>query len=96
VVENTAAAGKGILIMESDVARQDLRGAPLASRTHLMAVPVPQVRGILLLARDRQEPFTEGALGAVASLAQEAGPLLERSMELRSLARILSRHLDPE
>ncbi len=96
LVENTATAGKGILIEESDVARRDLRGAPLASRTHLMVVPVPDVHAILVLARDRAEPFTEQSLGALAHLADEAGPVLAQAIELRSLARALSRHLDPE
>ena len=96
LVENTATAGKGILIEESDVARRDLRGAPLASRTHLMVVPVPDVHAILVLARDRAEPFTEQSLGALAKLAGESGPLLAQAIELRSLARALARHLDVE
>ena len=74
LVDRIARAGKGVLVEDSDVARQDLRGAPLASRTHLMAVPVPLVHAILMLARDRKEPFTENSLGALAGLAEEAGP----------------------
>lgn len=96
LVANIATAGKGVLIQGSDIARLDLRGTPLASRTHLMAVPVPQVRAILLLSRDRAEPFTEASLAALAGLAKEAGPLLEGAMDLRSLARLLAKHLDME
>lgn len=96
IVENIATAGKGVLIQDSDVARLDLRGTPLASRTHLMAVPVPRVRAILLLSRDRDEPFTEASLGALVGLAKEAGPLLESAIDLRTLARVLSKHLDNE
>ncbi len=96
IVANIATAGKGVLIQDSDIARLDLRGTPLASRTHLMAVPVPQVRAILLLSRDRAEPFTEASLAALAGLAKEAGPLLEGAMDLRSLARLLAKHLDME
>jgi hypothetical protein len=96
VVENIATAGKGILVEDSDVARQNLRGAPLASRPYLMAVPVPQVHAILLLARDRSEPFTEQSLGALVGLADEAGPLLQRALDLRKLARMLYRHVDIE
>ncbi len=94
LVERIANAGKGILIEESDVARQDLRGAPLASRTHLMAVPVTQVHAVLVLSRDRKEPFSEASLAALAGLAEEAGPLLQRAIDVRSLARLLARHID--
>lgn len=96
LVASIAGAGKGILIEDSDVARQNLRGAPLASRAYLMAVPVPQVHAILLLARDRKDPFSEATLGALAELAEEAGPLLQQAMDLRSLARALVAHLDVE
>jgi hypothetical protein len=61
-----------------------------------MAVPVPRVGAILLLARDSQDPFTEQSLSVVASLAEEAVPLLERAVELRTLARMLAKHLDVE
>jgi hypothetical protein len=94
LIDNVAGAGKGILIQDSDVARQNLRGSPLASRAHLLAVPVPEIHAVLLLARDRDEPFTEQALASVADLAAESVPLLQRAMELRELARALSRHLD--
>jgi CheY-like chemotaxis protein len=94
LVQQIADAGKGILVEDSDVARLDLRGAPLASHTHLMAVPVPQVGAILLLARDRNETFTEQSLGALAGLADEAGDLLQSAIDLRTLARALARHVD--
>lgn len=96
IVENIATFGKGILIQDSDIARLDLRGTPLASREHLMAVPVPQVKAILLLSRDRDEPFTEASLSALADLATEAGPLLEGATDLRTLARLLDKHRDVE
>jgi hypothetical protein len=96
LVKQIADAGKGILVEDSDVARHDLRGVPLASRTHLMAVPVPEVGAILLLARDRDEVFTEGSLGALVELANESGPLLQQAMDLRALSRALARHLDSD
>ncbi len=96
LIANIANAGKGVIIEDSDVARHDLRGAPLASRTHLMAVPVADVRGVLLLSRDRAEPFTEASLGALAGLAEEAAPLLRQAVDIRTLARALARHLDLE
>ena len=73
LVENTATAGKGILIEESDVARRDLRGAPLASRTHLMVVPVPDVHAILVLARDRAEPLRSSRSAPLRTLPMRRG-----------------------
>jgi hypothetical protein len=96
IIENVATAGKGVLIQDSDVARLDLRGTPLASRNHLMAVPVPQVRAVLILSRDGVEPFSEDSLGSLAGLATEAGPLLEQAADLRTLARLLARHLNQD
>jgi hypothetical protein len=96
LIERVANAGKGILIQDSDVARQDLRGAPLASHSHLVAVPVTKVSAILLLARDSDEPFTEATLGSLAALAEEAAPLIETAMNLRALARKLARHVDSD
>ena len=70
LIENVAGAGKGTIIEDSDVARQNLRGAPLASRPHLLAVPVPGIHAVLLLARDSDEPFTEQTLGSLAGSGQ--------------------------
>jgi hypothetical protein len=95
LIENVAAAGKGILVQDSDVARQNLRGAPLASHAHLLAVPVPKIHAVLVLARDRDEPFTEPTLAVLADLAVESAPLLQEAIDLRDLARGLARHLDP-
>jgi hypothetical protein len=95
LVANIAGAGKGAIVEGSDVARNNLRGAPLASHTHLLAAPVPQVRAVLLVARERDEPFSEETLTVLATLAEESGPLLDQALKLRSLARGLARHIDP-
>jgi len=94
LVERVGASLKGILVEDSDVARNNLHGAPLASRTHLLAVPVPLVRAVLLLSRDENPPFTADALGELAYLADEAGPLLKRAIDTRTLARALAKHTD--
>ncbi len=96
IIENVATAGKGVLIQDSDVARTDLRGTPLASRNHLMAVPVPLVGAVLILSRDGSDPFTEGSLQSLVDLANEARPLLEQAVDLRTLARLLAKHQDQD
>jgi len=96
LIEKVGESHRGLLIENSDVARQALHGAPLASRTHLLAVPVPEVTAVLLLSRDEDPPFSESVLSSLAQLAREAGPLLQRAINLRTLSRAMARHLDPE
>lgn len=96
LIERVGESHRGLLIENSDVARQALHGAPLASRTHLLAVPVPDVTAVLLLSKDEDPPFTESVLAILANLAREAGPLLQKAIDLRTLARAMARHLDPE
>ena len=95
LIERVGESHRGLLIENSDVARQALHGAPLASRAQLLAVPVPDVTAVLVLSRDEDPPFTESVLGALAQLANEAGPLLQRAIDLRALSRGLAKHLDP-
>lgn len=90
LVEHVAHAHKGVIVEESDGARHALRGAPLSSRRHLLAVPVPDVHAILLMARDEDPPFDEAVLGSLAELAREATPLLTEAMHTRELARSLA------
>jgi hypothetical protein len=96
LIEKVGESHRGLLIENSDVARQALHGAPLASRAHLLAVPVPDVTAVLMLSRDEDPPFTESVLASLAQLAREAGPLLQRAIDLRALARAMAKHLDPE
>lgn len=95
LVTSVGSSKKGVLVEDSDVARQQLHGAPLASRTHLLAVPVAAADAILLMSRDHDPAFDELVLADLAHLADEAGALLQRAVDVRSLARSLARHLDP-
>ena len=88
LIQTVADRNKGLLIDGSDVARARMSGAPLAARSQLLAVPIPEVRGILLLGRDGQ-PFEESLLTTLAALANEARPLLLDAIAARSLARAL-------
>jgi outer membrane biosynthesis protein TonB len=94
LVETIAIGGRGLIIEGSDIGRQRLSGSPLASWTHLLAAPLPGLRGVLLAARSAG-PFDEAALTAAVALAEEAVPLLQEGMELRTLARQLSAYTDP-
>jgi hypothetical protein len=89
VVQQVAKGHKGVIVEESDVAREQLQGAPLASWRHLLAAPVPDVEAVLLLARREDPPFDEHDLAVLATLGTEAGPLLSAALDTRSLARHL-------
>jgi hypothetical protein len=89
LVDEIARGYRGVIIENTDVARSPLHGAPLASRRHLLAVPVPTVEGLLLVARDDDPPFTEDDVLNLARVGQEAAPLLSAALDTRTLARAL-------
>jgi hypothetical protein len=89
VVQQVARGHMGVIVEESDIAREQLQGAPLASWRHLMAAPIPRVEALLLVARRDDPPFDEGNLTVLAALGSEAGPLLSAAIDTRSLARTL-------
>jgi hypothetical protein len=80
---------RGVIVEESDIARQRLGGAPLAHHRHLMAAPIPAAEGLLILARD-DAAFDETQLSAVATACVNAGVVLADALEVRRLARGLS------
>jgi hypothetical protein len=89
LVDEIARGYSGVIIENTDVARTGLHGAPLASRRHLLAVPVPTVEGLLLVARDEDPAFTEDDVLNLARVGQEAAPLLSSALDTRALARAL-------
>jgi hypothetical protein len=94
LVDEIARGYRGAIIENTDVARRPLQGAPLASHRHLLAVPVPTVEGLLLVARDDDPAFTEDDLLLLALVGQEAAPLLSAALDTRALARALSEFSD--
>jgi hypothetical protein len=88
LVETVAHGDRGVIVEDTDIARQRLHGAPLANRHQLLAAPVPDVDGVLLVARD-DAPFTEAELAALASVGREAAQPLVEALEARQLARSL-------
>jgi hypothetical protein len=89
VVERVARSSKGVIVEDTDVARRPFQRAPLSSRKHLLAAPIALVEGVLLAARDTDQPFDEKDLAALAALASEAGLLLAAALDVRELARAL-------
>jgi hypothetical protein len=85
---------RGVIIEDSDIARQRLGGAPLAHHRHLMATPIPATQGLVILARD-EDAFDESQLSAVVDACNEVGALLSDALRIRSLARALTDFRDP-
>lgn len=89
LVQQVARAHRGAIVEDSDIARDQLQGAPLASWRHLLSAPVPEVEAVMLLARREDPPFDEQDMAVLAALGEEAGPLLSAAVDTRRLARTL-------
>ena len=90
LITEIGSAGRAVLIEDTDIIRQQLSGAPLAAWRHLLAVPVPDVRAIVVLARGEEGgAFTDRDLAAVIVPVREAAGLLAQALAVRRLARIL-------
>ena len=90
-------ARRGLVVEDSELARERLLGAPLARRRHVLASPVWPAPVVLLLARNEDPDFGEDDVTALVSLAEEAGPLLAAALDARALARTLTplRDIEP-
>ncbi len=93
LVSEVIHAGRSLVIAQSDIARARLSGAPLAARNHLLAVPIPEVDGLLIAARD-ETPFTDDELVSAAGVAGSQSSALAAAVAVRELARDLEGHLD--
>jgi hypothetical protein len=89
LVATVVTGDRGVIVEDSDIARQRLGGAPLAHLPQLLAAPIAAARGFVLVARDGVA-FTEDQLGRVANIGKDAGGLLADSLRVRDLARALS------
>lgn len=84
-------ASHGLIIEDTDIARSDLVGAPLSASEHLLVVPIEDVAGLVMVARDgKGAAFTSAELAAVAAVAAEAGRPLREAVQVRELGRALA------
>ena len=97
LIAESALDGRALLIEDTDIVRQKLAGAPLASWRHLMSLPIPDLRSAVIVARGPDAgPFSERDLAAVIDPVREAAGLLERALDVRELARLLAPMRDSE
>jgi ApbE superfamily uncharacterized protein (UPF0280 family) len=91
VITEIALGGQVLLLQDTALARPKLAGAPLATWRHLLAVPVPRVQALVMLARGpAASPFGEADLAQVVAPVSEAADLLATAIQTRHLARLLS------
>ena len=94
LVTEVVGKGHGLLFEDTDVARTKLSGAPLASWPNLLAMPIPDVDAVVLLAR-REKPFRRADLTAARQSLGAAPHQLREAVDIRHLARSLSQFTDP-
>lgn len=91
LVREVVRASHGLIIEDTDIARGDLVGAPLSASEHLLVVPIEDVAGLVMVARDgKGAAFTSAELEAVAALAAEAASPLREAVQVRELGRALA------
>jgi hypothetical protein len=95
LVATVVEQGEGVVVDDSDGARDELIGAPLASWARVLAVPVPAVRGVFVAAREGSA-FDPAALAAAVDVAGEASGMLADALALRAVARALAPFTDVE
>ena len=92
LVTEIAIGRRGLLIKNTDVARNQLAGAPLASWANLLAVPVAG-EVFLVLARERNA-FTREDLTHVAGAVAGLDAPMNDAIDVRRLARKMIDYLD--
>ncbi|HEX2810151.1 MAG TPA: hypothetical protein VHN80_28635, partial [Kineosporiaceae bacterium] len=100
LIEQVARGGRTLSVQDADSgdAEQRMAGAPLATYRHLIAVPVPRVEAVVLLARGPESaPFSQEQFRMLDDRADEAGSLLHDALQIRHLARLMDplREVDP-
>ena len=93
LVNEIALRDRGLLIRNTDIARSQLAGSPLASWAQLLAAPVGASRAIVVLAR-ADEPFSRAELTKVATDVAGLAQAMDDALATRELARQLIDYLD--
>ena len=84
---------RGAVIEHTDITRAQLRQAPLAAIDYLVIATDADVQAVLLAGRDAG-PFSKDDLAALQALLREAASDLRQAMDVRELARKLTRFAD--
>lgn len=93
LVKEMLSSTRGAVIDRSDVARAHMRNAPVSSREQLAFVTNQSLEAVLVVGRD-EDAFDADDLSYLVQVLHEAEPPLRRALDLRALARGLSRFRD--
>ena len=93
LVENVASAGKGIIIEDSDVARENLRGSPLASRPTSWPCQYPRFKPSWSLPATETSHSPNEPLVHWPALRMKQGHCCSKRSICGSLARIVCRDI---
>jgi hypothetical protein len=89
VVAEVAMQRRGLMIKNTDIARNRLAGAPLASWANWLALPVGDTDVIVVLVRD-ESAFTKADLARAAEAIAHMASEVRHAVAVRALARALS------
>jgi hypothetical protein len=89
-VSVVADAQQAVVIEDTDIARQRLANVPLSRFHNLLAIPLPRVQGVLLVARD-EDAFDVADMQSVAEVGEQATTDLAAALLLRDVADALHR-----
>ncbi|HTY73161.1 MAG TPA: hypothetical protein VMI11_12165 [Actinomycetes bacterium] len=95
VASTIGSARRGLVVEDTDLARERLDGVGLGARRHVLVAPMAPSGAVVVLARE-DPAFTDGEVSSLVDLAEEAGPLLVAAQDARSLARALAPLRDVE
>jgi hypothetical protein len=95
LLEEAVGQRHGIVVEDTDIARQRLSGTPLASWEQLMVVPVRETDVVVLVARHEQ-PYVDADIRRLAEAADEYRVGLADALALRDLARSLQEFADAD
>jgi hypothetical protein len=91
LVAEIAIGGRALLVEDTDIVRPKLAGAPLAAWRHLLAVPIPEVRSAVVLARGYESgAFDEEDLTALVDPVRRSVAMMRTALMTRQLARLLA------
>jgi hypothetical protein len=90
LVSVVSEAQQAVVIEDTDIARQRLANVPLSRFHNLLAVPLPRVQGILVVARD-EDAFEVTDMQSVAEVGEQAQADLAAALLLRTVADALHR-----
>lgn len=95
LIDEVVAQRHGIVVEDTDIARQRLSGLPLASWEQLTVVPVRDTDVVVMVAR-HEGAYTEDDVRVLSDLAEGFRASLAEAMALRDLARSLQDFADAD